>query len=446
MKRKCCRLYGAVLCLLLGLVLLAVPAAAEPAPGSATFVIAIEGDIDQGLVHYVSRAYADAITQGAGAVIFEVDTYGGLVDSAIQLKDLIMSAQVPTVCFVDHKAISAGSLIALSGEKLVMRPGTTIGAAEPRVGSEKADEKAVSMWTTQLSAVAQARGKDGQVAAAMADSDIAIPGVVERGKLLTLGDQQALELGIADAVLENRQQVVAEFNLPPDIRVVEATFQENVVQWLSSPFIASILLTLGIAGLVLELITPGFGIFGAIGILAFVAFFAGNMWAGYAGVGSVLLFLAGAFLIVMEIFVIPGFGVPGILGIASLLASVIFASPSVQYGAVALLIALVASIALIAFVAKNKKTRRVWKRFILAQRQENQEGYTSQAQDQETLLGAIGKAATPLRPAGAALFGERRVDVVTQGEFIEREATVEVIEVSSSRVVVREKKVELTKE
>ncbi|MEG1500559.1 MAG: NfeD family protein, partial [Clostridiales bacterium] len=345
----------------------------------------------------------------------------------------------PTVCFVDKKAISAGALIALSGEKLVMRPGTTLGAAEPRAGSEKADEKTVSMWTSQLSAVAEARGRNGLIAAAMSDSDIAIEGVIEKGKLLTLGDKQALNLGMIDAVLDTREEIIRDFHLPSTVVEIDPSFKQQAVQWLSSPYIASILLTIGIAGIVIEIFTAGFGVFGAVGMISFLAFFIGNFWAGNAGLGAILLFLLGAFLIIMEIFVIPGFGVPGVLGIASILFSIIFASPDIQYAAISIVIALAGSIVLIAISLKNRRTRKLWSKIILSQKQENKEGYSSQNLVQENLLGCYGLAVTPLRPAGTAIFDNKRIDVVTEGEFLDKDTPIEVIEVSGGRVVVKRK-------
>ena len=309
-----------ILCTLIILVV-ALPSFAA-AEGDTTYIIPISGDIDNGNLLFIQRAYTEAVLNDAGAIIFEIDTYGGEVDTAISIKDIIMASEVPTVCFVNNKAISAGSLIALAGEKLVMRPGTTIGAAEPRVGSEKADEKIVSMWAAELRETAESRGKDGEIAAAMADSDIVIAGLIEKDKLLTLGAQDALSYGMTDAILNNYSEIVAEFDLPDNIVETDLTFRERIVKLMSSPYIAAILLTIGIAGIIIEIFTAGFGVFGAIGLLAFVTFFVGNIWAGNGGWGPILFLTLGVFLIAMEIFVIPGFGVPGILGALSVLFSI----------------------------------------------------------------------------------------------------------------------------
>ncbi len=402
------------------------------------YVIPIEGDIGSGTLAFVQRAYTDAITDGAEGIIFRIDTYGGEIDSAINLKDLILNCQVPSICYVDTKAISAGSLIALAGEKLAMAPASTIGAAEPRAGEEKADIKVVSMWTAQLRATAEARGKDGAIAAAMSDSSIEIPDLVKEGELLTLSDSEALQYAISDATIATQEELVEAYFPGANVVEVVPTFPERLVKWLSSPYVASILLTIGIAGILIEVFTVGFGVFGAAGLLAFIGFFAGNYWAGYAGLGTILLFVAGLFLIVMEIFIIPGFGVAGVLGILSVFGSIFLASPNAEYALIAIGISLVASVLLVVFMVKNKKTRKVWSKLILSLKQENEQGYVAPDYGLQQYAGKKGVAITMLRPAGAGDFDGQRLDVVTQGEYIDIHSRIEVIKVEGTRVVVQQ--------
>lgn len=433
--RRCYKKIGKLLLLLL--LLVAVFPTATLGAVNDTYIIPVEGDIDSGNTAFIRRAYADAISAGAGAILFEIDTYGGYIDEAIDIKDLIVSSQVPTVCFIKNKAISAGALIALAGDHTSMRAGTTIGAAEPRVGEEKADEKVLSMWSAQLSAVAERNGRDGQIAAAMADSDIVIEGIKEKDKLLTLSDSEALALGMADAICADAEACAAHFGYSTSTVRVEESLKEKVVSWLSNPYVAAILLTVGIVGIIIEILTPGFGIFGSVGVISFVCFFLGNYWGGSAGWGSIILFIAGIFLLLMEIFFIPGFGIAGVLGLAAMFAGIVFASPTLQYAAIALVIALVVSILLIILLLKNRRTRKIWGKLILGEKQENVEGYSSQDLTQNQLLGCVGRALTPLRPAGTAMINGERVDVITQGEFLDPETEIEVISISGGRVVVK---------
>ncbi|MGI5891588.1 MAG: NfeD family protein [Bacillota bacterium] len=431
--------------LLIGLIMvpfasLAVQAANE----GQTYLIPISGDIDNTMLNFIQKSYTEAVLNGAEAIIFEIDTYGGLMDAAISIKELIFNAQVPTACFVNAKAISAGSLIALAGQKLAMCPGSTIGAAEPRIGNKKTDEKVLSMWSAELSATAEARGKDGTIAAAFADSDIVIEGLKKQGKLLTLTDSKALEVGIADIRANNSLEVAEQLDFSTDLVNMDLSFQDRIADWLSSPLIAALLLTIGIAGLIIELVTVSSGAFGAIGLFSFALFFAGNFWAGNAGWLSIVMFGAGLILLVVEVFVLPGFGVAGVLGLAALFASIVFASPSITYAIIAILIAVAAAAALIFFSVKNKKIRTFWRKLILSHKLDSDEGYDSADKNLMDLKGAEGIAITPLRPAGTAVFDQKRIDVVTEGEFIDNGAPVKVIGVEGVRVIVRQKEIDKT--
>lgn len=403
------------------------------------YSITLKGDIDQGEASFIARGYEEASRNKADYVLLKIDTYGGLVDAAMNIKSTIISSSTPTICFVEQKAISAGALIALSGNVLVMAPGTTMGAAEPRQGNQIADEKIVSMWSKELTGAAEHNNRNGQIAAAMADSRIEIPGVVEKGKLLTLTAQEAVRLNMADFIAEDEAALLMKMELADaQIVEVEQTAKEKFAQFLTSPLVSPLLLTLGIAGIIIELLTVGFGVFGTIGVFSFSLFFAGNLMSGYAGWGAVILFLVGMVLICLEIFVVPGVGITGLAGILSIVASVVFASPSLEQAAISLLVALVASIILIFLSFKYSKTRGIWNRLILSQKQKNDEGYAAPRRELSNLEGKSGVAITPLRPAGAGLFDGARIDVVTEGEFIPAGAMISVVRVESSRVIVRE--------
>lgn len=426
------------ICLLLLLSFL-WPISAQAAAAGGTYVIPIKGEINKSQYLFIERSYQQALAAGAEALIFEIDTYGGYLDYAVSIKDLIFSSPIPTVCYVDSKAISAGSLLALAGEKLIMSPGSIMGAAEPRQGLEKADEKTLSFWSGQLSAVAEARGRDPRIAAAMADADVEIEGLSEKGRLLTLTAKEALEHNMIDAIIESRSALISDLDLPPQSAPVQQrSWQELFANWISSPLVAAILLMLGIAGLAIEISTPGFGVFGVVGIAGFALFFLGNFWAGHTGLEAGIFFVVGLILILLEIFVIPGFGITGVLGIASLLASIIFASPSISYALTAFILALVGAILLIVLTFRFKKTRRVWDKLTLGETLDTAHGYVSSSQDYSHLVGARGVTVTPLRPVGAAEIEGQRVEVVTGGEFIAGNLPVEVFKVEGFRVVVRE--------
>lgn len=413
-----------------------VPAGAAAGP---VYVVPISGTIDRGLTNFVERAYEEADAQNAARVLLEINTPGGYLEEAIAIKDIINSAKTPTIAYVTGGAISAGALLALNAPDLVMAPGTTIGAAEPRLGMEKADEKVVSYWASELAGAAEKNGRDPQVARAMADADVVIPGVVEKGKLLTLTAGQAMELGMIDDVLATRAEVLEKYDLAGS-SVIEMNFSstENMVRWLSNPYVSSLLLTIGIAGLVIEIFTMGFGVAGIIGIIALALYFGGSLLAGLSGWGAVLLFLVGLILLLVEVLVTPGFGLTGVGGLVAIIVSVFMTAPSGEQAVISLVIAILGTIILLALSVKFLPTRNIWRRLILNTKQEKDTGYVAPQIDLMKFLNQEGITVTPLRPAGIAEIRGERVDVVSEGAFIPPGMPVKVVKVEGSRVVVRQ--------
>lgn len=409
------------------------------AQGSVVYHARLSGTVEGGMAAFVERACREAEENQADLLLLEIDTYGGRIDSAITIKERILACQVPTASFISGKAISAGALIALAGEKVLMAPGTTIGAAEPRLGDAKADEKVVSMWSKELAATAEARGRDGQIAAAMADADIVIPGLVEKGKLLTMTQSQALQYKMADGAAASRGEALAFLGFA-DAQVVELvpSTAETISGWVTHPYVAPILLTVGIVGILLEIFTVGFGVAGTVGLLAFALFFGGHILAGFSGWWAVMLFLIGIILLLVEAILLPGFGFAGAGGIAAVLASIVLASSSMEQALYSLVAALLASTVLLVLSFRFLKTRRLWQRLILGDRQDNSQGYVAQAGNLDRFLERTGTAISSLRPAGVAEIDGERVDVVTEGDFILAGSPVRVVQVEGVRVVVKQ--------
>ncbi|KKM11058.1 hypothetical protein SY88_10580 [Clostridiales bacterium PH28_bin88] len=411
-------------------------------PQQVVWVIPVEGAIDAGLAKFLERTYQEADQQGVVGILLEVDTPGGYVDSALKIGKTITRSQTPTTVYVTGGAISAGAYIAFSADRLVMAPGTTIGAAEPRLGTQKADEKTVSYWAGQMAAAAEAHGRDPKVAAAMVDADVEIPGLVAGGKLLTLTDKQALDLNMADRVLESRQQVLEDLGLG-DARVVEIvpSAAENLARWATSPYVSPLLLTIGFAGLLIEMFTPGFGIPGGLGLVSLALYFGGHIISGLTGWESILLFLLGIILLAVEILVLPGFGVAGIGGLAAMTVSIVMTAPSTQQAITSLVVAIAGTGLLVGLSFKFLPTRRVWHRLVLSIKQERKAGYVAPERSLAGYVGKSGTTITPLRPAGAMeLASGERLDVVTDGSFIPRGTPVKVVKVEGARVVVRPEK------
>ena len=291
------------------------------------YVVPVEGVIDLGLAPFVERVLDTATRDGAAAVVLEINTFGGRVDAAVVIRDALLRARVRTIAFVNKRAISAGALIALASEKIAMADGGTIGAATPvEMGSpggpaKPVAEKTVSYMRKEFRATAESRKRPPLVAEAMVDPDVEIRGVIAKGKLLTLTTDEALKLKVADFRADTLEAVLKAFNIgDADVRRSAPTWAETVVRFLTNPIVSSLLMTVGMLGIIVELRTPGFGLPGALGITSLALFFWGHWLIRLAGWEELLLVGLGLSLLAAEIFVIPGFGVPGVLGLVLILA------------------------------------------------------------------------------------------------------------------------------
>lgn len=418
-----------ILLIMYSLSLLAAP--------QTVYVIRVQDTIDQGLVKYIERSYQEAEKAGASMVILEIDTNGGLIDSAIEIRDIVWDSSVPTVALVSGRAISAGAFVTVACPQIAMVPGSTIGDAEARINGERADEKYLSAWRQEFAATAERNGRDPDIARAMVDRDLVLPGISEEGKLLTLTYTQAKEHGYTDFIVADSAELLEGLGLS-QAEIVETSFTvaEKVSRIVTNPIIASILLTIGIAGIVIEVFTMGWGIAGTLGIISLVLYFGGHLMAGFSGWGVLLLFIIGVILLAIEMFV-AGFGVFGIGGIICIFASIVLAAPSWETGLVSLVLALIGTIVLVLISFKILTKRNFWSRLTLGTRYNKDEGYIPQSQDYSIYLGQKGHAHTTLRPAGTVELDDgTRIDVVTQGEFIERGKRVQVLNVEGMRIIV----------
>ena len=234
----------------IGFIALALAGSGIQALGAQVVRIPIEGTIDKGLVPFVQRSLEEAGNSGARLAILDINTPGGRIDAAWSIVDAIQESPVPVYAFVD-RGLSAGAMIALAAEDIFMRPGGSIGAATPVTGGgEKATEKIISAMRSEFRALAEARGIDPQLAAAMVDEEIEIAGVVEAGKLLTLSAEEAVQLGFASAVIDDLEGVLAAVDLPgAEVVTTQPNWAELIVRFLTSPVVAPLLLSLGFIGL-----------------------------------------------------------------------------------------------------------------------------------------------------------------------------------------------------
>lgn len=413
--------------------------AEEDGKGKLVYVIPIENDVERGLEAFLVRSTKEAIEAGANHIIFEIDTPGGRVDSAGNIHTLFQSLSIPTTSYIVNKALSAGSYIALSTDHIYMTPHATMGASGviTQDGSA-ADKKAQSAWLEAMTAAAESKGRDPLYARAMADETIDLPEYgAPKGEFLTLNPREAVEVGYAEGVVQNRSELLYELGLThATIVETETTFVEEVARFITNPIVIPILLSIASLGLVLELYSPGFGVPGTMGLVALGLFFYGHLIAGLAGMEAILLLLLGIGLIIAEFFVTGG--ILGLLGAGSLIGSLYLAGYDIGHMSLSIAIALVVSIAaaiiLFRFIGLE---RGIFRHIVLSDRTTTELGYVSSVNRLE-LIGQEGVTVTQLRPSGTAIINNERLDVVSEGAFIERDQQIKVVKVEGMRVVVRE--------
>ena len=418
-----------------------------PAIQETTVVrVPVTGTIELGLAPFIGRAIREAEESGAAAVILDIDTPGGRIDAAWEIIDDIRDAEVPVYAYVNRRALSAGAMIGLAADGLYMRPGSTIGAATPVDGQgTKASEKMVSAMRSEFRALAEERGFDPQIGEAMVDESVEVPGVVEAGRLLTLTTEEAIELDVATGVVADYAALLASVGAAEAQSIdIRPNWAEAIVRFLTNPVIAPFLLSLGFLGLVIEVKTPTFGLAGGIGLLCLAAFFGARLIVNLAGMEELLLLGVGVALLAAEMFVIPGVGIAGVLGTFAVLGSVTlsmigsFPTMGDVISAVGLVAVSILVVGVLAFaLVRHLPYSRSLKGILLEGSTSRETGYIS-APDRQDLIGAVGLTTTDLRPSGTAEFGDERIDVVTEGPFLEAGVRVKILHADGYRHVVRE--------
>ena len=417
-------------------------------PGSKVVVVAIDRTVELGLAAFVRRLIET--NPDAVAIILDVNTLGGRIDAAIQIRDALLGAEPRTVAYVHPRAISAGALISLACDNIIVSEGATIGAATPvQAGTggqlEAVGEKMVSYMRAEMRSTAEANGRRGDIAEAMVDREVVIEGVVEAGKLLTLDTDQALKLGMADAEAADLDAVMSALALEsPQIVEGELNWGEEVARWLTEPTVSGLLLSVGMLGLMIAFYTRTFGAFTIAGFIALALFFGGHAVVHLVGWEEALLFLTGVILVIVEVFFVPGFGVPGVLGLICVITALVLSligipiDVSFETGLLAeamtrVLLSLLGAFVL-ALVAMRILSRTAFGRALVLEDAET--GFLS-APTASDLVGQVGEALTDLRPAGKIIIDGRRHEATSEREFIARGARVRVIGKEGPALVVR---------
>ncbi|HXE58204.1 MAG TPA: NfeD family protein [Gemmatimonadales bacterium] len=427
----------------LAVLLLGLPPAA--AQERVVYRIPITGTIEHGLAPYVARSLREAQANGAAAAYLDIDTPGGRVDAAERIADAVRAAPFPVYAYVNPRAFSAGAMVALASDGIYMRPGGVLGAATPVDGQgTKAPEKYVSAMRAEFRALAEEQGLDPRIAEAMVDESLGVPGLVEPGRLLTLSTAEALRIGYARGQPADQAALLRAIGLA-GARVVTpgVNWAESLVRFLTDPLVAPLLLSIGLLGILAELKTGAGGIGLAVGLGSLALFFGSNLIVGLAGWEEVILLGLGLIALAVEAFVLPGFGIAGVLGLVALGSALVLAmvgrlptfTDVLRASAVLGASLLITAAVFVAWLRHLPNSGR-FAGFLLRSATASDQGFLA-APVRHDLVGREGVALTDLRPAGLATVGDERLDVVTEGEFVASGSRVRVVRSEGYRHVVR---------
>lgn len=446
--------------------------------------IPIEGTIDLGLPPYIERSIKEAETNNAVSIIFTINTFGGRVDAATQIKDAILNSKVPTVAFINKRAISAGALISLSCEKIYMTGGATIGATTAvDMSGKKASEKVISYMREEMASTAEKRGRNKHIARGMVDEELEFPSKVKneyiksdneidtvktiihylimdndtiyvddiegrkQGNLITLTTEQAIKYKIADKSADTFDSVLDSLGFSnANVQTTSENWSENFVRFLTNPVVASLLTTFGFLGILFELQSPGWGIPGSVGLICLILSLSASYIAELATMNDFLIILIGILCIILEALVFPGFGIPGIAGIIFILWGLyLLLLPDIPVGeevlsqaSNGLFIGIIGGLIGLVLLFRAMTKTKFWKDLTSPGGQNKEDGYVASF-GWEKLVGEIALTETDLHPSGWIVVNNERIFAVSEGNFIDKNVKVIILSVDGNRVVVRKK-------
>lgn len=417
------------------------------------FKMEIREEIAPPVWRKVQKGIKNAKEQNADIILIHMNTYGGLVDIADSIRTAILQCPVPVWVFIDNNAASAGALISIACDSIYMRKGANIGAATVvnQTGQAMPDKYQSYMRATMRS-TAEAQGRDPQIAQAMVDPRIVVPGLIDSTMVLTFTASEAMKHGFCEGLAESIPEVLANAGIDHYTLIEQKlTTVDHIIGFLISPVISGLLIMLIIGGIYFELQSPGLGFPSVIAIAGALLYFAPLYLEGMAANWEIIIFIIGVILVAIEIFAIPGFGVAGISGIILIVSGLAlsmvdnigfgFDNTSLRKLMEAVLIVITATF--LSILSSFWLTKKLFggKTFLgqlaLVTTMESTEGFSSVDNHQQMMLGVSGIAASILRPAGKIDIDGEIYDAVAETGYISKGTPVEVIGMSNSQLVVK---------
>ncbi|MGL5318886.1 MAG: NfeD family protein [Bacteroidales bacterium] len=432
------------------------------------YVIDLKKEIGSTTWLYVKNGLEESKKEKADAIFIHMNTYGGTVVFADSIRTALLNEDRPIYCFIDNNAASAGALIAIACDSIYMRSGANIGAATvvDQTGKQLPDKYQSYMRAT-IRSTAEAQGKDSVlvnnkwevkwrrnplIAEAMVDSRVVVPGLIDSTRVLTFTTEEAIKYGYCEAKAEDISEIIEKRLVTPEYKILryKPTFYDELKGFIMNPALQAVLIMLIIGGIYFELQTPGLGFPSIVAIASAILYFAPLYIDGMAANWEIIIFIVGIILLVVEIFIIPGFGIFGISGIIcivgglilAMLDNVIFSFDNVSNedlakALVTVLIGFLSGGVLLLYLASRIGKKGMFKKLALNTIQENDKGYISVDPELKNYMGKTGIASTVLRPSGKIRIGDEQLDAVSIDGFIEALTPVVVVKQESAQLYVK---------
>lgn len=416
------------------------------------YIFEIKQEIGPPAARHAKIAIEKAHQLKADVILLQLNTYGGMVDAADSIRIKILDSEIPVYVWIEDNAASAGALISIACDSIYMKPGSTIGAATVvNQTGEVVPDKYQSYMRSKMRATAERTGRNPDIAEAMVDPDIYIPGIIDSGKVLTFTTTEAIRHGFCNAEANSIGEIMKTAGIEKYIlHYHEPTWIDKLIGFLINPIVSGILIMLIIGGIYYELQTPGVGFPLLVAIIGAVFYFMPLYIEGLAEHWEILVFITGLILIALEIFVIPGFGVAGVSGIIlaiagltlSLIGNVGFdfepvSSDSVVKSLFTVIVSSLLSLSISIYLAMKLLHTSLFRRFVLEATQEKEKGFVGTDISEFSLLGKTGVAKTMLRPSGKVEIDGEIYDATAETGFIEKGENIKVARYETAQLFVR---------
>lgn len=398
------------------------------------------------------QAFDEAEEWNADLILLHMNTYGGMVIHADSMRTKILNSKIPVWVFIDNNAASAGALISIACDSIYMRMGANIGAATVvnQTGEEMPDKYQSYMRSTMRS-TAEAKGRDPDIAQAMVDASIKVDGVSDSGKVITFTASEAIEHGFCEGMAESVDEVLVQHGFPEyEMKTYVVSSLETFIGWMVNPAVSGILIMIIIGGIYFELQTPGVGFPIAAACIAALLYFTPLYLEGLAENWEIILFLVGIVLLGVEIFVLPGFGVAGIVGAAFIMSALVlslignvgfdfeFVMPTQLMSAfLTVILATVGGFFGSIYLAKKLIATSMMSSIILSAVQKKEDGFVGVDTSESQLVGKEGVAHTILRPSGKVEIENDIYDATARMGFIEKGEKVVVTKHETAQLFVQ---------